>query len=124
MGYALLLVLQLAPAAMGFADKKPYLGDDTGTFLLTADVDGDPRTTDYAGWDTAGKHAGEWRTVIVRGGQVCVSAYLTHADLLPDDPGGFYFLNLMTPPGSRSVLQVQSVRWIKHIPLPIPTTCR
>ena len=119
MGPALLLILQLGPAAMGFFDKSAMFGEYA--IMLSADLDGDPSTADYAGWDYDGTHAGEWRTAIIKNGQVCVSPYIPQSALVPNDPGVWYYLNLQTMPGRRSVLQVQSGRWIKEFPLPVPS---
>lgn len=118
--HTLLVVLQLAlpasPEALGFFDKAAVFGPDT--FMLPAELDGNPATREWTGWDTAGPYAGWFRGAAWTGGRICVGAYQPWP--VPDDPGAMYFVNAVTVPGGLTVLQVQSARWYRETPIPMP----
>jgi hypothetical protein len=116
----LLLVLQLAlpasPEALGFFDKTVAFGPDA--FMVPAELDGNPATREWAGWDVQGPYAGRFRGAAWTGGRLCVGDYLPW--LVPNDPGAFYYLNALTVPGGLTVVQIQSARWYLEVPIPMP----
>lgn len=113
-----------SPDAMGFFDKSAIFG--LHAFMLEAELDGNPATREWAGWDIAGDHAGYWRTARVQPdtGRICVSPYqerFSPNGWIPQDKD-VYYVNLVIVQG-RSMVQIQSSRWYKTVALPMPE-CR
>jgi hypothetical protein len=114
-------VAEQTAAQLGFVDKQQV--SLYGFFLYPAELDMNPATKEWAGFQYlyGSPNLYNWITVrILPDGSLC-RGHVPYAGMIPTaEAGQNWWINFALVPGKNSVITVQSERFFKEIPLPYP----